>query len=564
MNQTNEKFMSLCKDLLDDLQHEKRGSVKKSIAFIMKYKIQGGNKNLRTNEAINVLQSFINGKTTCAVKYVDIEEKKIVITQELYDSYFELIPDIIDKISDYYNGDANKRSKELAIGIDKISEERRVLKEIFYNNIPKTSVTIFLEFLKKMFDDKFMICGYVDNITMLKVVCEHLHEYNISKKSLDLRIKKCIENGKQICKLCEEEGGNREKESKEKKKEIHVKKNEPKIKKSAKVEILYEEVEEKESLGIEENKEIVCESEDEKIEITLESEDEILEIEVEKNLNDDDPTEEIDISPYFRNNNFLIPSYVTHKIKNLYTSNKKNFDKLIDEITFLTNHPFPKSVNYIKNIDEIYNGLRFQTISSGNNLISNTVGVGFLNYFFLDEMILTKKSGRYIFDSWDDTLNRRKLIECTFKNKDLTIFHPLAVVNKYSYQGSRAYNFPPNIAKYIYNKYGGERVLDFCAGFGGRLLGFWHSNVKEYVGIDPNKKLKHNEMISWLRENDFYNKKKASIIYSSAEDVNYDELGKFDLVFTSPPYFNSEIYSEDETQSLTRYPKYNPSVQRPL
>lgn len=541
MNQTNEKFMSLCKNLLDDLQHEKRGSVKKSIAFIMKYKIQGGNKNLRTNEAINVLQSFIDGKTTCTVKYVEDEEKKIVITQELYDSYFELIPDIIDKISDYYNGDANKRSKELAIGIDKISEERRVLKEIFYNNIPKTSVTIFLEFLKKMFDDKFMICGYVDNITMLKVVCEHLHEYNISKKSLDLRIKKCIENGKQICKLCEE-GGNREKESKEKKKEIHVKK-ESKVKKEIPIiiEESDDELEECKNISIETNNTEECKN-------TL-----------GEDLDNSDTEDEIDISHYFHDNNFLIPSYVTHKIKKLINTDKSQFDKIMDKITELTNHLFPTSNKYIKNIDEIYEGLRFLTTMKNGKLNSNTIGVGFLNYFFMDDMILTKKSGRNIFDSWNDTINRKKLIESTFKNKDLTIFSPLAVIRKYSYQGSRAYNFPPNIAKYMYNKYGGKqgRVLDFCAGFGGRLLGFWHSNASEYIGIDPNKNLKHNEMISWLRANDFHNKKKVEIIYSPAEDVNFKELGEFDLVFTSPPYFDSEIYSEDESQSVSKYPKYN-------
>jgi DNA modification methylase len=37
--------------------------------------------------------------------------------------------------------------------------------------------------------------------------------------------------------------------------------------------------------------------------------------------------------------------------------------------------------------------------------------------------------------------------------------------------------------------------------------------------------------------------------------VNYEELGKFDTVFTSPPYFNTEIYSEDQSQSCQMYPR---------
>jgi DNA modification methylase len=38
--------------------------------------------------------------------------------------------------------------------------------------------------------------------------------------------------------------------------------------------------------------------------------------------------------------------------------------------------------------------------------------------------------------------------------------------------------------------------------------------------------------------------------------VDYSKLGKFDLIFTSPPYFDREIYSIEDTQSCMRYPKY--------
>ena len=39
-----------------------------------------------------------------------------------------------------------------------------------------------------------------------------------------------------------------------------------------------------------------------------------------------------------------------------------------------------------------------------------------------------------------------------------------------------------------------------------------------------------------------------------AEDFNYDDYeDTFDIVFTSPPYFNVERYSYDDTQSWVRY-----------
>ena len=39
-------------------------------------------------------------------------------------------------------------------------------------------------------------------------------------------------------------------------------------------------------------------------------------------------------------------------------------------------------------------------------------------------------------------------------------------------------------------------------------------------------------------------------------DVNFDTLGKFDMIFTCPPYYNLEVYTEDKNQSCNRYPEY--------
>ena len=41
-----------------------------------------------------------------------------------------------------------------------------------------------------------------------------------------------------------------------------------------------------------------------------------------------------------------------------------------------------------------------------------------------------------------------------------------------------------------------------------------------------------------------------------AEDVDYSEYNNyFDTIFTSPPYFNTEKYSDEDTQSYIRYKK---------
>jgi hypothetical protein len=120
--------------------------------------------------------------------------------------------------------------------------------------------------------------------------------------------------------------------------------------------------------------------------------------------------------------------------------------------------------------------------------------------------------------------------------------------------------FKPNVAKVLYDKLGSENILDFSAGWGDRLAGFYGSETgKYYLGIDPRKE---NHPI-YKEQKDFYNihrnmffevDKDCEFIESPAEDVNYKEYeDMFDTVFTSPPYFGVERYSYDDTQSWVRY-----------
>jgi len=120
--------------------------------------------------------------------------------------------------------------------------------------------------------------------------------------------------------------------------------------------------------------------------------------------------------------------------------------------------------------------------------------------------------------------------------------------------------FKPNVAKVLYDKLGSENILDFSAGWGDRLAGFYGSETgKYYLGIDPRKE---NHPI-YKEQKDFYNThrnmffevdKDCDFIQSPAEDVNFNEYENvFDTVFTSPPYFGVERYSYDDTQSWVRY-----------
>ena len=122
-----------------------------------------------------------------------------------------------------------------------------------------------------------------------------------------------------------------------------------------------------------------------------------------------------------------------------------------------------------------------------------------------------------------------------------------------------ASQFKPSIAKAFYDYFGSNNVLDFSAGWGDRLAGFYcGETTKSYVGIDPNT----NNHPNYQRQVEFYKKhqtffeqeKKVDLIPLPAEDVDFTKYKEhFDTVFTSPPYFNTEKYSEHDTQSFRRY-----------
>jgi len=109
-------------------------------------------------------------------------------------------------------------------------------------------------------------------------------------------------------------------------------------------------------------------------------------------------------------------------------------------------------------------------------------------------------------------------------------------------------NFRPSSARAIYDRYGGGHVYDPSCGFGGRLIGAISSpNVTEYTGVDPSTMTYEG----LLRMKETIGNKQINIMHSGSEDYVPHDI---DMVFTSPPYFNTEVYSDEDTQSCNRFP----------
>lgn len=123
-----------------------------------------------------------------------------------------------------------------------------------------------------------------------------------------------------------------------------------------------------------------------------------------------------------------------------------------------------------------------------------------------------------------------------------------------------AAQFKPEVAKTIIEMFSRNgRIIDFSSGWGDRLAGFYASNNgKFYFGTDPNELL-HDQYAKQINTyNSIIPKKKAIINNLPAETVDWAKYDDIDLVFTSPPYFTTELYAKGEDWEVNQsWYKYN-------
>jgi hypothetical protein len=162
-----------------------------------------------------------------------------------------------------------------------------------------------------------------------------------------------------------------------------------------------------------------------------------------------------------------------------------------------------------------------------------------------------------------------------------------------------ASSFKPTAAKGLYEVFGAKTVLDFSCGWGDRLAGFFASTAKTYYGCDPNDKvysiyqkqcLVYNALDKMITiptiqancELDYQtidygklasnaimevsgshfefvgDRKRVKIFNQGAETFDVDQIDQpLDLIFTSPPYFDTEKYGANsentESQSWKKF-----------
>ena len=112
-------------------------------------------------------------------------------------------------------------------------------------------------------------------------------------------------------------------------------------------------------------------------------------------------------------------------------------------------------------------------------------------------------------------------------------------------------NFRPVTASSLYRLFceEGDTVWDMSCGWGGRLLGSIKRNIN-YIGTDPN-----TTTMKGLKEmaKTFGRKTRSYELLTIGSEEYKPKKNSLDFAFTSPPYFDTEKYSNEKTQSYLKY-----------
>lgn len=215
-------------------------------------------------------------------------------------------------------------------------------------------------------------------------------------------------------------------------------------------------------------------------------------------------------------------------------------------------------------LNEIMKCIEYKAKFDGNTVSCGAgIGTTLCNYLFPNlfdvpsQHDLDKKEAETLFKKFHNDEYLSRAIKFCFSYKD-GCPTPTNVMGGLRLVGSAPTNFRPMNAKAIYERFApeGGTIYDFCCGFGGRMLGCLSSKKNyKYVGTDPCTETMYNlhrlaeyiEMVTG-RENSYE-------LHCCGSEVFRGPAESVDFAFSSPPYFDLEVYSDEPTQCFNKFPE---------
>ena len=215
-------------------------------------------------------------------------------------------------------------------------------------------------------------------------------------------------------------------------------------------------------------------------------------------------------------------------------------------ITYFTEAGLTARVREVQKLS--YNGVKNNRINLGNNRGQE------ISRFVFPNMMTAEPKGRgsnSLKDRFLDDAKLKRAIRICFEFREGNhLVYPTAMRRALELvTGENVQNFKNQNARAIVEHlcpvmWG--NVYDYSAGYGGRLLGITSSNMRyNYTGIDPN-----TETVNYLNYFNTLLDNPGTIVQTVSEEFAPTDV---DLAFSSPPYFNLEKYSDEDTQCMVRY-----------
>jgi hypothetical protein len=193
-------------------------------------------------------------------------------------------------------------------------------------------------------------------------------------------------------------------------------------------------------------------------------------------------------------------------------------------------------------------------IGKGSHMISerSKIGNNIVDYFTFIQRLETK--GKYNVNYFEflanlDTFREKKFIQTMLKyyedvkNKNGTKHDYKVYKEVYNICISAINIMRPLNCMEIYTRYDANKVLNFCAGWGGSTVAASVLNLDAWYGVEINGDLEepYDNMMSYLRTN---SDTKLSVWFTNAVEFDYSTI-EYDTVFTSPPYYFLEKYANN-------------------
>lgn len=191
-------------------------------------------------------------------------------------------------------------------------------------------------------------------------------------------------------------------------------------------------------------------------------------------------------------------------------------------------------------------------VSKESNINSTSrIGMKLCEHFFPNFYKIEDNRGKSFANSWTAE-NLQKILRWNRKSHSTPYLSEIKRGVYFCCGLTKSTMYRPQMAKLLCLKYKPKIVLDPCAGWGGRMLGVVSSGAK-YIAFEPNTETYKNlqSLIQFLNIED-----KVTIICDDALNMNNYNLPKVDMILTSPPYFDVEVYTKESTQSINNITNY--------